>query len=166
MEAWGASTDLFSAGAAAEVDNPQLLKEMAERPGEVVRRARGSAAEHVRALGEGKGRKKTKTGREGGDVSVTDPFSARQSRASLSRKGRGAKAPRPSRAAVERAETTVARAEAARERELTAIAREEKALAKRRRAAEARGDKAIAAAERKRNAALEEYRAKLAAWDG
>jgi hypothetical protein len=41
LEAWGSTTDLFSAGIAEQVTDPKLTKEMLKRPGEVIRRPRG-----------------------------------------------------------------------------------------------------------------------------
>jgi hypothetical protein len=51
LEAWGADSNLFAEGIAEQVDDPALMEEALERPGEVIRRLRGSEAEHVAALG-------------------------------------------------------------------------------------------------------------------
>ena len=51
LKAWGAGTNLFAAGAAELVTDPKLTKKPLAHPGEVIRRVRGSADEHVRALG-------------------------------------------------------------------------------------------------------------------
>ena len=48
---WGADADLFARGVAEEVTDPALLEEPLARPGEVVRRSRGSAAEQLAAQG-------------------------------------------------------------------------------------------------------------------
>src|SRR5687768_4472344 len=85
LEAWGSDSNLFAAGVAEVVTDPKLMKEPLARPGEVVRRLRGSADEQVAALGS-----KKKTNRP-----LPQPSPAR---------GRGGKkkAPRPSRAAVDK----------------------------------------------------------------
>ena len=57
LAAWGASTNLFAAGAAEVVTDPKLTKEPLARPGEVIRKPRGTDAEHVRALGAVKKKK-------------------------------------------------------------------------------------------------------------
>ena len=47
LEAWGADADLFARGIAERVDDPRLLAQAAEQPGTVIKRARGTAAEHL-----------------------------------------------------------------------------------------------------------------------
>ena len=53
LEAWGSERDLFSAGAAEPIDDPELMREPLANPGKVIRRARGTVAEHIAALAEG-----------------------------------------------------------------------------------------------------------------
>lgn len=53
LEAWGSATNLFAAGAAELVTDSKLTKEPLARPGEVIRKLRGSADEQLRALGAG-----------------------------------------------------------------------------------------------------------------
>ena len=50
LEAWGADANLFARGVAEVVTDPQLTKEPLANPGEVIRKLRGTAAEHVAAL--------------------------------------------------------------------------------------------------------------------
>lgn len=47
LEAWGSHADLFARGIAERVDDPILLAQAAEKPGTVIKRARGTAAEHL-----------------------------------------------------------------------------------------------------------------------
>ena len=49
LEAWGADSNIFAQGIAEEVTDPALMEEPLARPGEIIRRARGSAEEHVAA---------------------------------------------------------------------------------------------------------------------
>jgi hypothetical protein len=49
LAAWGADADLFARGAAEEVTDPGLMAEPLARPGTVIRRARGTAADHLAA---------------------------------------------------------------------------------------------------------------------
>lgn len=51
LRAWGATTDLFAMDAAEEVTDPRLMKEALKEPGVVVRKSRGSDAEHMAAAG-------------------------------------------------------------------------------------------------------------------
>jgi hypothetical protein len=52
LEAWGSTGKLFAQGAAELVTDPTLTKEPLARPGEVVRKPRGSEAELIEALGK------------------------------------------------------------------------------------------------------------------
>lgn len=54
LKAWGTTKNLFSRGAAELVTDAKLTKEPLARPGEVIKRARGSAAEHRKAAGSGR----------------------------------------------------------------------------------------------------------------
>src|SRR5919106_3372766 len=50
LEAWGAEANIFAQGIAEQVTDPKLMEEPLARPGEVIKRLRGSAEEHVAAL--------------------------------------------------------------------------------------------------------------------
>lgn len=50
LEAWGADANLFARGVAEIVTDPKLTKEPLANPGAVIRKPRGTAAEHVAAL--------------------------------------------------------------------------------------------------------------------
>ena len=50
LAAWGADSNLFASGSAELVEDPELTREPLARPGEVIRRLRGTLAEHVAAL--------------------------------------------------------------------------------------------------------------------
>jgi hypothetical protein len=52
IEAWGSDKDVFARGHAELVDDPALVEEPLARPGEVVKRLRGTAAEQMAALGD------------------------------------------------------------------------------------------------------------------
>lgn len=52
IAAWGADDDVFRRGTAERVTDSDLTKEPLSRPGEVVKRLRGTAAEQIAALGE------------------------------------------------------------------------------------------------------------------
>lgn len=50
LAAWGSEHDLFARGIAQEVTDPALTAEPLARPGEVVKRSRGTTAEQIAAL--------------------------------------------------------------------------------------------------------------------
>lgn len=49
LEAWGAKPNLFAQGAAEQITDPDLVKTALAHPGEVLRVARGTTAEHLAA---------------------------------------------------------------------------------------------------------------------
>lgn len=53
LSAWGTDKDLFARGAAETVTDSALMKAPLAKPGEVIQVMRGSAADHVKALGKG-----------------------------------------------------------------------------------------------------------------
>ncbi|MEO7365144.1 MAG: hypothetical protein ABIW03_02375, partial [Sphingomicrobium sp.] len=112
LAAWGSGTDLFAAGAAEVVSDPELMKEALARPGEVIRKSRGTGAEHVRALGK---------------VAKNRPSP------NPSREREGRKKPRPSRAAVEKAEKAVEAAKAEQQEAAVRLRTAEQALEEARR---------------------------------
>jgi len=56
LEAWGSDSNLFAAGLAELVTDAKLTREALARPGEVIRKLRGTEAEQIRALGKAKQR--------------------------------------------------------------------------------------------------------------
>ena len=140
LAAWGSGTDLFSAGIAEEAtdDAPGTKAALAE-PGEVVRVARTAGKDGPsprRSSESGRGRKQAKP------------------------------RPKPSRAQLDKAEASLAQVEQRQAAERAGLAKEEEKMAKRRRALEEKHRKARAAAEAKRDAAKERYRAAMADWVG
>ena len=146
LEAWGAGTNLFAAGAAELVTDPKLTKEPLAHPGQVIRRVRGSEDEHVRALDDsprpGKGRSKGE-------------------QAQPKRQKRG---PRPSRAAVDKAEKALAIAEERHRKAVAKLKAEEDKIEQRRRELESkqRGERDGLA--QSIDEARERYRKAMADW--
>jgi hypothetical protein len=87
LEAWGSDSNLFSQGSAHVVTDPKLAKLPLEHPGQVVKVLRGSEAEQLAALAEQKPR-----------------TSGKAHKAEVLPKKRS---PKPSRAALDRAESAV-----------------------------------------------------------
>jgi uncharacterized sporulation protein YeaH/YhbH (DUF444 family) len=100
LEAWGADSNIFAQGIAEEVTDPELMEEPLARPGEVIRRARGSAEEHVAAADSQRPGKK-----EGGSRIKENRPSLRPSPA---KRERGKK---PSREELDAAEEALEKAE-------------------------------------------------------
>jgi hypothetical protein len=167
LAAWGSSTDLFAAGAAEVVSDPALMKAALARPGVVVRVARGTDAEHLRALGAvGKDRDGSKSKKEAGS-----PIKPGMTKAGAGDAGSAirpgmtkVRGRRPGRAAVARAEAALARAEERHRSALAALRAEERALDKRRRALEDKHRREVERAEAARDAAQERYRGAMAEW--
>jgi hypothetical protein len=149
LEAWGSESNLFAQGVAELVTDPALTKEPLSRPGEVVRRPRGSPDEQIEALGKVGSRKSPK------DRPGASPKRERS---------KEKKAPRPSRAAVDKAEQALQRAEVRHRATLDKLRADEQALHQRRREIER---KQISERERlsdEIDAARDRYRAAMAEW--
>lgn len=105
LKAWGSDADLFARGVADVVTDPALTAEPLARPGEVIRKLRGTAEEQLAA------------------APARKPPPATASRP-----------PRPDRAALQAAEQALAAADERYREKERALAAEEAALAERRRA--------------------------------
>lgn len=119
IEAWGSDRDVFARGEAELVTDPTLTAEPLARPGEVMKRLRGTAAEQLAALPPNK---------------ATAAPRRTEGRPEPRRQAKRARtaAPRPSRAALERAETALAQAGDKREAALKRLREQEAALVKER----------------------------------
>lgn len=60
LPAWGSDSDLFAQKIVEQVTDPELMKEPLAKPGEIIRKLRGTADEQVEALGRGVARKAAK----------------------------------------------------------------------------------------------------------
>lgn len=109
LQAWGADANLFARGVAEVVTDPKLTKEPLSQPGVIVRKARGTAAEHIDALPKTKAR-------------------AAKRRKGLSTEHATKDTPRPSRAAMDEAEQAIAEGELRHDEERRAIIEREKRL--------------------------------------
>lgn len=149
LAAWGSTHDLFARGVAEQVDDPALMAEPLARPGEVIRRSRGSTAEQLAAL----------------------PKTPAQPRATA-RRSRAASAtaapaqPPPSRAELDAAEAAVEALDRRQAEEERAIAAAEAELAARRRALVKACRAERTTLERVRAQAARAYDAAVARWRG
>ena len=110
LEAWGADSNIFAQGIAEEVTDPALMEEPLARPGEIIRRARGSAEEHVAAADSQRPAKK-----EGGSRIKENRPSLRPSPAKRERRKK------PSREELDAAEEALEKAERKQRKALGAI---------------------------------------------
>jgi len=125
MEAWGSGKDLFTRGEAELVTDPALTAEPLERPGEVVKRLRGTVDEQLAALPPDTPRREPK-GQEDGPSATKVPR----------KKPDKPPAPRPSRAELDAAERALDAAEESHHAVRAELAEREAALARERRALE------------------------------
>lgn len=151
LEAWGADSNLFARGVAEIVTDPKLTGEPLAKPGVVIKRLRGSAAEHMAALP-----------REPRRQAVTHRPA---SQAVKGFKTAPKPKPRPSRQSLDNAEQALEALEARHGKALERIAKEEARVAKERRSLEqahaaeiAKFDKAIAAARRRYDHSMMKWR--------
>ncbi|WP_419827039.1 hypothetical protein [Sphingomonas sp.] len=151
LGAWGAKADLFARGVAEQVDDPELAREPLAKPGEVVRRSRGTAAEQLAALPPDPPRAKAKP-REA--EPAAKPPTKREP------------PPRPSRAALDEAEAELTAAEARHEAALADIARREAELARERKALEKAQADERERLEDERDRAHSRYDRAMARWRG
>ena len=109
LEAWGSDANLFARGMALVVADPRLTKEPLANPGRVIKRARGTTAEHLAAL----------------------PKSEAKAKKPLAKDAKAAPAkptPKPSREKLTAAEQALDRAQARYDNDADAIREREEAL--------------------------------------
>lgn len=143
LEAWGSDANLFARGVAEVVTDPNLTKEALSRPGEIIRRARGTDAEHFAALPKEKRstKKKPKPPSQSPEVKPA----ARSKR------------PKPRRDKLEAAELAIEQAETRHQAENMELSRQEKLLAEKRRKMEADQSKEITKLRRTLTTARDNY---------
>lgn len=100
LEAWGADANLFARGSAEQVTDAELVREPLANPGKVIKRPRGSEAEHLASLAKSPQRPGGAKSRPG---KATPPNSPPK-RASPP-------TPRPSRTPLDKAEEVLAQQE-------------------------------------------------------
>ena len=144
LAAWGAEADLFARGVAEEVGDPELAKAALERPGEVIRLSRGDLAAQIKALGPRP--KKTAP-------SATAPTKAREAARP--------KSP-PKRDRIDAAEQALGEARRRHEAERHKLEVEREAIERKLAALRSAQAKEIGKLERRRDAAREAYRERLA----
>ncbi|MDH7975257.1 hypothetical protein QH494_23985 [Sphingomonas sp. AR_OL41] len=158
LQAWGSDADLFARGMAEIVTDPALTADPLAQPGVVIRRTRGSVAEHFAALPADKARAPAKR---------DEPPPTEKAASAAKPIARKPKArPRPSRATLDAAQDAVDRAERDHRDELAALRCREEALARERRATEARQSDETAKLADGLSRAQAAYDRAIARWQG
>ena len=162
LEAWGADGNLFAQGIAEQVDDPKLMEEPLARPGEVLKRVRGSLDEHVAALGRAAPRPKPKS----------EPKPKRSARSPtpappLKERGKAPKPkPKPSRGALDAAEEALEKAEKKQRKKLRAMDEEIQALERKRRELHRRQESERDKLTKDRDRARAAYEKAISDWRG
>ena len=159
LAAWGSDADLFARGMAEAVTDEDLMREPLDKPGTVIRRARGTSAEHMAALP--KDRPAPKAPPAPDDGPGTAPTRPRKPA-----KAPPPPKPKPGRDALDAAEKAVDDARVEHDRAIAALRERETELQRERRALEARYEREAAALEKAADAAREDHRAALKRWRG
>ncbi|EJL23531.1 hypothetical protein [Novosphingobium sp. AP12] len=152
LEAWGAGTDLFASGAAELVTHAGLGKASLEQPGIVIHVARGSTAQHLAAAG--KGRKREAKAKR---ATIQAPDAPAET---------DTKAPKPSRARLDKADAAMRRQAEKYGARLTEIDARIEALRGERDDLRGKRDPQMRNLEERRNREEEAYREALAEWEG
>lgn len=147
LEAWGADANLFARGVAELVSDPKLIAEPLANPGKVIKRARGSMAEHLAALPDD-------------DEAEGRPASRRPARKA------GKPKVRPDRRPLEQAEEALTRLEEEQAAARQELARREAALKRERQALEKRHATERKRLEQTRDDEQARYEKALRAWRG
>ncbi|WP_137787770.1 hypothetical protein [Sphingomonas sp. 3P27F8] len=149
LEAWGTDANLFARGMAEVVTDPKLTKEPLASPGQVIKRARGTAAQHLAALP--KNSKLTTTRAPSDAMSEVKPVKQR---------------PRPSRRELDAAEHALERADDIYNRANETIRDREEALRRERHELAVERETEIAKLQRKLDQIREDYDRALSEWRG
>jgi hypothetical protein len=157
LKAWGSDADLFARGVAELITDPDLAEEPLARPGEVIKRLRGTAAEQIAALPADKlGKQRSRDRATPASVS----FPGRKS------PPKQKPAPRPDRAALNEVERSLAAVEQRQQAERKILAEEEAALEKKRRALEKKHATEVGQLQRKVDQAKVAYDRAVGKWQG
>ena len=141
LKAWGTTTDLFAAGRASIVEDPELQKLALARPGEVVKHSRGDEAAILQEIEATEGKRKPSRPKA----------SAPKTKA----------APPPDRSKLEGAERELEAAKRELDSRLEALARQRSELEAEERTARQDGEARIFELERARAKAARDYEAAL-----
>lgn len=160
LEAWGSDTNLFASGAAERVDDPESMREPLANPGKVIRRVRGTLAEHMAALPKDRPRRRRKS-----DVKTSPPPKAASRPTPKPKRVPPPKPkPRPDRSALDRAEADLSEVERQHDAAKADLARRKAELDRERRKLETEQARELRALERRLESARNKYDRAMQAW--
>lgn len=169
LQAWGADADLFARGMAEQVTDLALGEEALAHPGQVIKRARGTQAEHLAALPPDPPKPARRKPKE--EEGVAPPPARRAAQRAKPAPAKPAPArpkappvPRPDRSELEAAERAVEEAERRRTDTLRAFAEREARLARERRQAERDLDRELERLARARDEARAAHEQAMRKW--
>ena len=160
LEVWGSESNLFAVGAAERVDNPEVMREALARPGEVIKRTRGTMAEHLAALPKASPRGRSRSAAKDEDAEPAP----RRARPSKPKASRAKPKPRPKRTSLDRAEAARAAAERRHGEERETLAKQQAQLDRARRKLEAAQTRERERLEARVDAARTAYERAMRAW--
>ena len=163
LQAWGADVDLFARGAASLVTDASLAKDALASPGTVIRRLRGTEAEHL-AAAEQSAPPPKKRGRTTARTRRDDTKSEPQPKPKPATAKRTKASPRPSRKALDDAEAALAAAEDQHREAQRVLADRIAELQRERQTLRAVEEKEIARLERRRDDARSRYQDAVEQW--
>lgn len=151
IEAWGSDRDVFRRGEAEEVTEPKLIEEPLASPGEVIKKLRGTAEEQLAALPPNRPKKARRE-------------TAEPPAAPAETKRRARPVPKPSRAALDKAQEAMDAAKAKHEAKLARLREKEAALARERKTLEQEMAAELERLGDRRDRAADSYEAALEEW--
>ncbi len=158
LNAWGSDHDLFARGIAEQVEDPELMREPLEKPGEIIRRLRGTAAEQIASLPKARSKPRN-------EPPSTPPAVAAAKKASPPDRTKKPK-PRPDRAPLREAERALKSAQQRHDSERKELARREAELRSERGKLEQRQAREIASLARDSERARGQYNHAIQKWEG
>lgn len=158
LEAWGSEHNLFARGVAEVVTDPAITKEPLKKPGVVIKRLRGTAAEQIAALPPDNPSNEQRLG--------TAKALPRSKAARKKAPPKPKPTPPPDRAELQEAERELAAAEVQHASEMKAIAEKEAALARERRTLEKGHAAWLSRLQRQRDKAKAAYERAVSRWRG
>jgi hypothetical protein len=162
LKAWGTSANLFARGAAEQVADEELMREPLAHPGKVIRVARGTMEDYLRAA-------PNETFAKSVDQTATTSPSARRHKSKIEPKiavsePKKKRRPRPSRSTLDKAETQLKHADAAHRAALGKLRAREQELEDERRMLEEIHQSQLQRLERAKEKAKAEYNARIERW--
>ena len=171
LAAWGADSNLFAFGSAERVEDPELMREPLARPGEVIRRLRGTLAQHMAALPKDSPRRAPAKAKPSKPVEKPAPAAGKSKPPPPPKAKPPTKAkpppkprPRPDRTPLDLAETVLVAAEKRRAEAKALLMRRQAELDRERRTLEAQQARESEKLQKRLDTARDKYERAMRAW--